>query len=77
MTEVHRIEVRPFGERSWSVSYGTAPSDAPMLFRSGARAEAAARSLAVRLANEGAPVEVVIGLRDGTVAGRFIATGAH
>ena len=77
MSEVHRIDVRPFGERSWSVSYGAESTAAPMLFRSGARAEAAARSLALRLADEGAPVEVVIGLRDGTVAGRFIATGAH
>ena len=50
--------------------------NAPMLFRSGARAEAAARFLAVRLADEGAPVEIVIGLRDGAVGGRVIAKGA-
>ena len=73
MTEVHRIDVRPFGERSWSVSFGSEPSEVPMLFRSGARAEAAAKSLAIRLADDGTSVEVVIGLRDGTVAARFIA----
>ena len=76
MVEVHRIDFRPFGKWSWSVSYGAEPVNAPMLFRSGARVEAAARSLAVRLADEGAPVEIVIGLRDGAVGGRVITKGA-
>lgn len=47
--------------------------DAPMAFVSGAKAEAAARRLAARLARDGEPVEVEIYLRDGALAGRFIA----
>ena len=47
---LHRIQVRPLGERAWEVGYR--PSEHPMVFRSGARAEATAKTLAVRLADE-------------------------
>lgn len=68
---VHRIEVRPFGERHWQLSYGGRAADHPMLFKSGARAETAARALAQRLALQGYGVETLIILRDGSVAARF------
>ena len=32
MTEVHRIDVRPFGERSWSVSFGSERSRSASAF---------------------------------------------
>ena len=76
MADIHRIRIRPFGERSWSLSFGSAAQAFPMLFRSGARAEAAARSLAVRLSDVGEDAEIVIELRDGSIAGRFVAFGA-
>lgn len=67
---MHRIEVRPFGERSWQLSWGEGAGDEPMIFRSGARAETAARALAQRLAASGDSVETLIVLRDGSVAAR-------
>ena len=43
-----------------------------MLFQSGAAAEAAARRLAQRLSHAGLPAKLVVRLRDGSVAGRFL-----
>jgi hypothetical protein len=57
-------------ERGWSVR--TEPFAGEMMFRSGARAEAAARSLGRRLASAGAPAEIHIYLRDGSLGGRFV-----
>ncbi len=44
----------------------------PTVFLSGAKAEAAARKLADRMAEGGGDVEIRIYLRDGTLAGRFL-----
>jgi hypothetical protein len=45
-------------------------------FRTGAQAEMAARELAGRLSDVGQGSEIVIFLRDGTVAGRFVGTAS-
>ncbi|PXA95122.1 hypothetical protein DMC25_00315 [Caulobacter sp. D4A] len=47
-------------------------SDSPLTYSSGARAEQAARDLALRLAEAGEPVVLDIRLRDGGRAGRFL-----
>ena len=47
-----------------------------MLFRSGAKAEAAARQLAEALAAGGEAVEIHIQLRDGASAARFLCVPA-
>lgn len=63
-----QISVAPLGE-GWAVR-----SDAladQLVFRQGARAEAAARTLAARAAQHGRPAEVAIFLRDGALAGRL------
>jgi len=65
---VRLIDVRPLGQ-GWAVRQdGTAN---PQVFRSGARAEDAARALGARLARAGCATEVRIFLRDGALAGRF------
>ena len=46
--------------------------DNAMVFRSGAKAEAAARGLGVRYARSGEPAQISVYLRDGTLAGRFV-----
>lgn len=50
--------------------------DNAMLFRSGKSAEAAARDLALRLAEAGEASEVRIHLRDGGLAARFVSPAA-
>lgn len=55
----------------WTVS---AESFEPMVFFSGAKAEAAARSLADKAASGGHHTEIRIFLRDGSLAGRFVRT---
>lgn len=42
------------------------------VFSSGAKAEAAARSLGARLARAGEPTEIRVYLRDGVLGGRFL-----
>jgi hypothetical protein len=54
----------------WTVQHDVA--DNPMMFHSGAKAEAAARDLGDALAQRGAAAEIHIYLRDGTFAGRFV-----
>lgn len=44
--------------------------DTEMQFLSGAKAETAARDLARRMADEGLPAEIIITLRDGSLAQR-------
>ena len=68
---LHKIQVRLLGERAWEVGYSG--SQNPMVFRSGARAVAAARALPVRLADEGHSAELTITLRDGWIAANFIS----
>jgi hypothetical protein len=63
-TMIHVISVEPFGD-GWAVRPGHLANE--MIFRSGKSAEAAARSLANKLASAGEPAEVQIHLRDGAV----------
>lgn len=44
-----------------------------MMFRSGADAEIAARSLAEHYADAGQPTEIEVFLRDGSLAGRYVS----
>ena len=62
------ISVKPFGD-GWSVQSDA--FDSEMMFLSGAKAEAAARRLAGKLAKGGESSEIRIFLRDGALAGRF------
>ena len=66
---LQKIVIRPVAS-GWAVEL--AQLDAPMMFRSGAQAERAARELAERLIDAGESAELVIHLRDGTQAGRFV-----
>jgi hypothetical protein len=63
------ISVVPVGD-GWAVR--SAEFDNDMLFQAGGRAEAAARALARRYAEQGVAAEVAIYLRDGTLAGRVL-----
>jgi hypothetical protein len=63
------IEVEPLAE-GWAVRSAALPND--MVFAGGGAAEAAARDLAERLSDAGRPVRLVVRLKDGSVAGRFI-----
>jgi hypothetical protein len=67
MVEV--IAVEPV-DGGWALRHRTV--DNPQLFSSGAKAENAARRLGARLSRAGAPAEIRIFLRDGTMAGRFL-----
>ena len=69
MTQI--ISVQPFGD-GWSVRSDA--FDSEMMFLSGAKAEAAARRLAGKLARGGESAEVRIYLRDGQLAGSFVKT---
>ena len=62
------ISVVPVGD-GWAVRSDGFDND--MLFQAGAKAEAAARDLARRYADEGVAAEVAIFLRDGALAGRI------
>lgn len=66
---VHTLTVEPL-DFGWSLKVSGL---CEMLFRSGAAAEAAARRLATRLAMAGEPAKLVLRLRDGSIAGRFLA----
>ena len=66
----HVISVMP-ADRGWMVRSEAFES---MAFLSGAKAEAAARRLGVKLADEGEAAEIQIFLRDGSLAGRFVCT---
>jgi hypothetical protein len=63
-----QISVAPLGD-GWAVRSNVLTDQ--LVFRHGARAEAAARDLAARAADHGRPAEVAIFLRDGALAGRF------
>jgi hypothetical protein len=64
-----QISVAPAGDR-WTVHSDVLQDD--MTFEQGARAEAAARTLADDWARSGRPAEVRIFLRDGALAGRLV-----
>ena len=66
---VHLITVAAT-DGGWAVRHDVAAN--PMMFTSGANAERAARKLGVTLAQNGAPTEIQIYLRDGTLGGRFV-----
>jgi hypothetical protein len=63
------IEVEPLAQ-DWAVRSAALPNE--MVFAGGGAAEAAARDLAERLSDAGRPVRLVVRLKDGSVAGRFI-----
>jgi hypothetical protein len=63
------IEVEPLA-RGWAVRSAALPNE--MVFAGGGAAEAAARGLAERLSDAGQAVRLVVRLKDGSVAGRFI-----
>jgi hypothetical protein len=63
------VRVTP-AEAGWAVQCDDVDNE--MMFRSGAKAEAAARRLAQALADAGEPVEIQIHLRDGGRAARFV-----
>ncbi len=65
---VQVIDVEPLGQ-GWMVRQAGAAN--PQVFRSGAKAEAAARALGARLAKAGQAAEVRIFLRGGALAGRI------
>jgi hypothetical protein len=66
---VEEISVTPAGD-GWTVRHAGAIE--PTVFRSGAKAEDAARRLAQAMAEAGHHAEIKIILRDGVVAGRFV-----
>ncbi len=66
---MHLITVKP-ESAGWSVA--APPFDNAMLFLSGEKAEAAARSLARHVSEAGHSAKIEIWLRDGRLAGRFI-----
>ena len=66
---VQVIAVEPV-DGGWALSQTL--SDNPQVFISGAKAEDAARRLAARFSDAGAPAEIRIFLRDGSLAGRFV-----
>lgn len=70
----HQIKVTPAAD-GWSVQ--ASGFDNEMLFHSGANAETAARKLAAKVAAAGETAEILIYLRGGELAGRFLcpATG--
>lgn len=69
---VHVITVAP-AESGWTVN---AEAFEPMVFLSGAKAEAAARRLADKIAAGGDAAEIRIFLRDGALAARFARPAA-
>jgi hypothetical protein len=68
-----KISVVSLGD-GWAVRSGGFEND--MMFAAGAKAEAAARDLAHRVAQNGRTAEVAIYLRDGALAGRFLHPAA-
>jgi hypothetical protein len=70
---VRLISVSPQGG-AWAVRTDGVAND--MVFRSGGRAEAAARALGERLAADGQPAAICIFDRTGALAGRFVCAPA-
>jgi hypothetical protein len=62
------LTIRPLA-LGWALSLAGVEE---MLFSSGAEAEASARRLAARLSDIGEAVKLIVTLRDGSVAGRFL-----
>ena len=66
---MHEISVAPT-PTGWSLHYPGGLE--PLVFLSGAKAEAAAHKLAVAIADAGHPVAISIFLRDGVLGGKFV-----
>ena len=66
---IQTVAVSP-AHGGWTVS--TDGEIEPMVFLSGAKAEDAARALGLAMAEAGAEAQIVITLRDGSLAGRFV-----
>lgn len=69
MTRLISVSPATFG---WSLRIDA--QDGVLVFATGAQAESAARRLAQRLSDAGEPCEVLIYLRDGSLAGRLCST---
>lgn len=67
---MHKIDVKPLST-GWMIEVDEIQN--PQVFRSGRRAETAARALAGRLASFGEESQVSIYLRDGSMGGQFVA----
>lgn len=70
---LHEITVTP-AANGWAVRADGFEND--QLFHSGASAESAARKLAAKMADAGESAEILIYLRDGVLAGRFVCPAA-
>ena len=66
---IQTVAVAP-AHGGWTVSTGGEIE--PTVFLSGAKAEDAARALGLALAEAGEQAEIIITLRDGSLAGRFV-----
>ena len=69
MTRILAVRPAAYG---WSLNIDA--QEGCLVFNTGAQAESAARRLAHRLAEAGQPAEILIYLRDGSLAGRLRAT---
>jgi hypothetical protein len=69
LEDMQTLTVAPLGV-GWAVSVpGVA---GPMMFQSGGAAETAARRLAERLSVAGTPAKLLVHLKNGALAGRFL-----
>ncbi len=71
---IQLIYVEP-ANGGWSVR--SAAIENEQMFRSGAKAEASAKTLAEALSQNGVVAEIRIHLRDGSMAGRFVCPASH
>jgi hypothetical protein len=71
---MHTITVKPVDDKTWMVEYSGAQNT--LLFMTGALAERAAKRLAEQLVAAGRPTRISVYLRDGSLAGSFVGTGA-
>ena len=70
---VRVIVVEPFAQ-GWAVKQPSVNNS--QVFKSGAKAEDAARRLGARLAGAGVAAEIRVYLRDGALGGRFLCPAA-
>ena len=66
---MRHIDVRPLEGSGWMIEVDEVQN--PQVFKSGRRAETAAKALAGRLAAFGEDTQVSIWLRDGSMGGQF------
>jgi hypothetical protein len=69
--DMQTITVKPIGDRNWIVEYSGAQN--PQIFATGGLAEREAKRLAEALAKAGNYARISVYLRDGSLAGSFVA----